>query len=48
MKEYRTNEELIEYLATKGVTISDKGDAIQNVALMSVLYKNWVDKQLHK
>ena len=30
MKEYRTNEDLIEYLSSKGVIISDKTDALQN------------------
>ena len=28
MKEYRTNEELINYLESKGVSISNKKDAI--------------------
>lgn len=31
MKEYRTNEELIDYLSSKGVIISDKEDAIQKI-----------------
>lgn len=31
MKEYRTNEELINYLESKGVTILDKEDAIQKI-----------------
>ena len=31
MKEYRTNEDLIEYLSLKGVTISDKADALQKI-----------------
>lgn len=31
MKEYRTNEELIDYLFSKGVAISDKEDAIQKI-----------------
>ena len=31
MKEYKTNENLIEYLSSKGVTISDKADALQKM-----------------
>lgn len=31
MKEYKTNEDLIRYLSSKGVTISDKADALQKV-----------------
>lgn len=31
MKEYKTNEDLIEYLSSKGVTISDKADALQKM-----------------
>ena len=31
MKEYRTNEDLIEYLSSKGVIISDKSDALQKI-----------------
>lgn len=31
MKEYRTNGDLIEYLSSKGVTISDKADALQKI-----------------
>lgn len=31
MKEYRTNEELIEYLLSKGVNISDKENALQKI-----------------
>ena len=31
MKEYRTNEELINYLESKGINILDKEDAIQNI-----------------
>ena len=31
MKEYRTNEELIIYLESKGVNILDKEDAIQKI-----------------
>ncbi len=31
MKEYRTNEELIAYLSSKGVIILDKEDAIQKI-----------------
>ena len=31
MKEYRTNEDLIEYLSSKGVAISDKADALQKI-----------------
>ncbi|MBR2786797.1 MAG: hypothetical protein IKD76_04820 [Clostridia bacterium] len=31
MKEYRTNEELIDYLSSKGVIISDKEDALQKI-----------------
>lgn len=31
MKEYKTNEDLIRYLSSKGVTISDKADALQKI-----------------
>ena len=31
MKEYRTNEDLIEYLSSKWVIISDKSDALQKI-----------------
>lgn len=31
MKEYKTNEDLIEYLSSKGVTISDKSEALQKM-----------------
>ena len=31
MKEYRTNEELIEYLSSKGIIISDKKDALKKI-----------------
>ncbi|MBR3002284.1 MAG: hypothetical protein IKF38_01770 [Clostridia bacterium] len=31
MKEYRTNEELIDFLSSKGVIILDKEDAIQKI-----------------
>ena len=31
MKEYKTNENLIEYLSSKGVTISDKAEALQKM-----------------
>lgn len=31
MKEYKTNEDLIRYLSSKGVTISDKTDALQKI-----------------
>lgn len=31
MKEYQTNEELIEYLSSKGVLISNKKDALQKI-----------------
>lgn len=31
MKEYRTNEDLIEYLSSKGVIISDKANALQKI-----------------
>ena len=31
MKEYRTNEDLIEYLSSKGVIISDKENALQKI-----------------
>jgi len=31
MKEYKTNEELINYLILKGVTINDKDDAINKI-----------------
>lgn len=31
MKEYRTNEQLINYLESKGVNILDKEDAIQKI-----------------
>ena len=31
MKEYRTNEDLIEYLLSKGVIISNKSDALQKI-----------------
>ena len=31
MKEYRTNEELINYLSSKGVIISNKEDTLQKI-----------------
>ncbi len=31
MKEYKTNEELIDYLSSKGVVISDKEDALKKI-----------------
>lgn len=31
MKEYKTNEELIDYLSSKGVVITDKKDALQKI-----------------
>lgn len=31
MKEYRTNEELINYLESKGINILDKEDVIQKI-----------------
>lgn len=31
MKEYRTNEELIDYLESKGVSIPNKKDAIEKI-----------------
>lgn len=31
MKGYKSNEDLIEYLSSKGVTISDKSDALKKV-----------------
>ena len=31
MKEYRTNEDLIEYLSSKGVIISNKEEAVQKI-----------------
>lgn len=31
MKEYRTNEELIDYLESKGVSIPNKKDAIDKI-----------------
>ena len=31
MKAYKTTEDLIEYLSSKGVTISDKSEALQKM-----------------
>lgn len=31
MKEYKTNEELIDYLSSKGVVITDKEDALKKI-----------------
>ena len=31
MKEYRTNKELIEYISSKGVIVSDKEDALKKI-----------------
>ena len=35
MKEYRTNEELIDYLESKGVSIPNKKDAIEKLEALS-------------
>lgn len=31
MKEYKSNEELIDYLSSKGVIISNKKDALEKI-----------------
>ncbi len=31
MKEYKTNEDLINYLSSKGVIIADKKDALEKI-----------------
>ena len=31
MKEYKSNEELINYLLSKGIIVSDKKDAIEKI-----------------
>ena len=40
MKEYRTNEELIDYLESKGVSIPNKKDAIEKIERSILFMKN--------
>ena len=40
VKEYRTNEELIEYLSSKGVIIPDKEDAMKKNRKIYILFNS--------
>ena len=44
MKEYKTNEDLLRYLISKGVVVSDIPNALEKIELLRRGYKVYVGK----